>query len=69
MRSLLLHRIWQRHHVPPDEIYAKSEGQQAFIFASELIAMEAEAEQAEEAEKKNGGKSVRNPKIYKPTAT
>lgn len=47
----MLHRIWQRMGTPPDEIYAKEKGVQAFIYASEIIVIEEEQKAAEEAEK------------------
>lgn len=52
----LLHRIWQEHHIPPDEIYSKPFGVQAFIYASELIVIDYEIEKSEEYERqKNAG--------------
>ena len=48
----MLHRIWQRLGVAPDEIYAKEYGVQAFIYASEIIVIEEEQRAAKEAERK-----------------
>lgn len=49
----LLHAIFQRHHIPPDEIYAKDRRHQAFIYASMLLELEAE----EKLRRKEGGKN------------
>lgn len=51
----MLHRIFQRHHIPPDEVYAKEKRFRDFMYASEMIVMDAEAE-AEKKDKKKAGK-------------
>lgn len=38
----MLHRIFQRHHIPPDEVYAKDWRFRKIMYASEEIAMEEE---------------------------
>ena len=38
----MLHNIYQKHGMTPDEFYAKPKGVQAFIIASMRIAMEQE---------------------------
>ncbi|MFD2702790.1 hypothetical protein ACFSVM_20325 [Paenibacillus shunpengii] len=41
----MLHAIFQRHHIPPDEVYSKDRRHQLFMFASmQLIFEEEEAE-------------------------
>lgn len=36
----------------PDEVYAKDYGVQAFLYASEMLVMEAEEEERKKAERK-----------------
>jgi phosphoribosyl 1,2-cyclic phosphodiesterase len=46
-----LHRIFQLHHIPPDEVYAKEWRHRKVMYASEMLAIEAE----EKLTKKGGG--------------
>ena len=41
-KSTLLHVIFQRHHIPPDDFMAKAPGVRAFILASMMIQLKAE---------------------------
>jgi hypothetical protein len=47
----MLHAIFQRHHIPPDEVYAKEPRHRAFMFASMELVFEEERK-----EQKKGGK-------------
>lgn len=38
----MLHRIWQKHHISPDEIYNKPDGVKKFIYASEAVVIDQE---------------------------
>lgn len=38
----MLHIIFQRHHIPPDEFFAKPKGVQAFMLESMKIQLRAE---------------------------
>lgn len=38
----MLHRIFQRHNIPPDEVYAKDWRHRIFMYASEFLAHEEE---------------------------
>lgn len=38
----MLHRIFQRHHIPPDEVYDKKLRYRKFMYASEEIIIEEE---------------------------
>lgn len=38
----MLHIIFQRHHIPPDEFFAKSAGVQAFMLASMEVQLKVE---------------------------
>lgn len=51
----MLHRLFQIHHIPPDEVYAKEWRHRAFMYASEELAIEAE-EEAEKRRKQKGGR-------------
>ena len=42
--STLLHVIFQRHHIPPDEFMRKDKASRAFMLASMKIQLETEAE-------------------------
>lgn len=53
---MILHRIWQVHHVMPHEVYALERSQKIFMFASEEIEMEAEEERRKEHERKQAMK-------------
>lgn len=46
---MLLHRIFQRHHITPDEIYAKPRSVRHLIYASELTIVEDEEKARKEA--------------------
>lgn len=48
----MLHRIFQLHDIPPDEVYRKEWRIRKFMYASELIAIDDE----EEFRKKKGGR-------------
>lgn len=37
-----MHEIFQRHHLPPDEVFAKERRQRAFMYASMELVIEAE---------------------------
>ncbi|WP_221886012.1 hypothetical protein [Paenibacillus zeisoli] len=45
-----MHLIFQRHHIPPDEVYNKDEGTKRFMYASMLLQLE-EEEKARKAER------------------
>lgn len=47
----MLHRIFQNHGIPPDEVYRKEWRIRKFMYASELIVIDAE----EDFRKKKGG--------------
>lgn len=49
-----MHRIYQRHHIPPDEFYKKDFRHKMFMYASEMLVMEEEEKQEKEASKKAG---------------
>lgn len=49
----MLHRIWQRHSIPPHEIHAMSRDDKLLIYASEELVFE--EEQAEEKRRKQKG--------------
>lgn len=53
-----MHRIFQRHHIPPDEFYRKDRRHKLFMYASEIVAMEEEQE-SEGAAKKAGARGRR----------
>lgn len=57
----MLHRIFQAHHIPPDEVYAKQKRFRDFMYASELLVME----QEEEARKKQDNKQAKGRKKRK----
>ena len=42
----MLHRLFQIHHIPPDEVYAKSPRHRAFLYASEELVIEDEEKEA-----------------------
>lgn len=54
---MLLHRIYQVHHIPPDEVFNKDVGVQIFMYASELVAIEDEDEATKKAGKGKSGSS------------
>lgn len=37
-----MHLIFQRHHLPPDEVYNKDEGTKRFMYASMMLQLEEE---------------------------
>ncbi|MBD2867740.1 hypothetical protein IDH41_04055 [Paenibacillus sp. IB182493] len=41
--AFLVHLIFQRHHIPPDETYNKDEGTKRFMYASMMLQLEEEA--------------------------
>lgn len=48
----MIHNIFQRHHIPPDEIYNKPRRIKHFMYASMEIQIEEEEKQAKKANKK-----------------
>lgn len=48
----MLDRIFQLHHIPPDEVYAKEWRYRAFMYASEELAMERERAEARKRNQK-----------------
>ncbi|MGG2024215.1 hypothetical protein AB1282_00255 [Gottfriedia sp. S16(2024)] len=40
---MILHAIFQRHHIPPDEVYSKDLRHRAFMYASMQLIFEEEA--------------------------
>jgi hypothetical protein len=46
----LLHEIFQRHHIPPDEVYQKEWRHRVFMYASMQLALEPEIEAAKKAQ-------------------
>lgn len=48
----MLHRIWQRHSIPPHVIHEMSWDDKQLIFASEEVEFEAEEKAREEEEKR-----------------
>jgi len=48
----LLHHIFQRQGIPPDEFYAKPYKVRAFMLASMLLQLEAEDEQLKQIERR-----------------
>lgn len=49
-----MHRIFQIHHIPPDEVYAKEWKYRAFMYASEELAYEAEEAERKRQKRKGG---------------
>lgn len=49
--AFLLHRIFQQHHIPPDEVYAKDVRHRRFMYASEIIVMEEEEKDRKRSER------------------
>ena len=47
----MLHHIFQRQGIPPDEFYAKPYKVRAFMLASMLVQLEAEDEQLKQLER------------------
>ncbi|MFK4473682.1 hypothetical protein ABH897_003413 [Paenibacillus sp. RC73] len=39
----MLHEIFQRHGIPPDEVYAKERRHRMFMYASMMLQLEREA--------------------------
>lgn len=52
--AAILHRIFQKHHIPPDELFAKKRKHKAFIYASEEIIMDAEEVERKRNRRKGG---------------
>ncbi|GIP55245.1 hypothetical protein J42TS3_42800 [Paenibacillus vini] len=46
-----MHAIFQRHHIPPDEVYAKDRRHQMFMFASMMLVFEEEEKERKTAER------------------
>jgi hypothetical protein len=44
-----LHAIFQRHHIPPDEVYAKEWRHRKFMYASMLLEFEEEEKERKKA--------------------
>ncbi|MBO8169350.1 MAG: hypothetical protein H0Z35_09235 [Thermoanaerobacteraceae bacterium] len=58
-RAALLHHLFQRLGITPDEFYAKPFKVRAFMLASMMVQLEAEEEERKERERKardGGGK-------------
>ncbi|WP_339273712.1 hypothetical protein MKY59_21310 [Paenibacillus sp. FSL W8-0426] len=54
----MLHIVYQRHHIPPDEVYGKTGSQRAMMYASDLIVLEdEERERRKAALKQQQGRS------------
>lgn len=53
----MLHRMFQKHNVMPHEFFALDERYKTFMYASELLILDAEIEEYERNEKqrKKGG--------------
>jgi len=47
-----MHAIFQRHHIPPHEVYAMDRRHRLFLFASELVAIEDADRARKEAERR-----------------
>jgi hypothetical protein len=53
----MLHAIFQRHHIPPDEVYAKDWRFRKFMYASmELMFEQEDAERKRIESKSKGGR-------------
>lgn len=52
----MLHVIFQRHGLPPDEVYNKPIGAQQFMYASMLLQLEEEQKTARIRGKKGGSR-------------
>ena len=52
----MLHLIFQRHHIPPDEVYAKPFRHRMFMYASMLLEIEPELKAAERARKEQAAR-------------
>ena len=50
----MLHHIFQRQGIPPDEFYRKPYKVRAFMLASMMMQLEAEDEQIKEIERRAG---------------
>ncbi len=48
----MLHHIFQRQGIPPDEFYAKPYKVRAFMLASMMVQLEVEEEQVREIERR-----------------
>lgn len=48
----MLHRLFQRHHLLPDEVYAMEWRKRKFVYASEEIALDEEIAEAKRNKKK-----------------
>ncbi|EHS56851.1 hypothetical protein P4H71_22820 [Paenibacillus kribbensis] len=44
----MLHEIFQRHGIPPDEVYAKDRRHRMFMYASMMLQFEREAKAAQQ---------------------
>lgn len=53
----MLHRIYQKHNILPQDFYLMDDRHKTFIYASELIVMDEELEEQKRMEKasKKGG--------------
>ncbi|MET3658529.1 hypothetical protein ABIC55_003646 [Sporosarcina psychrophila] len=50
----MLHRLFQTHHIPPDEVYAKDWRHRRFMYASEELVIEEEIADAKRRKRKGG---------------
>ncbi|WP_220270886.1 hypothetical protein [Fontibacillus phaseoli] len=48
-----MHAIFQRHHIPPDEVYAKDRRHQMFMYASMMLVFEEEEKERKTAERED----------------
>ncbi|TYA10357.1 hypothetical protein FRY98_27680 [Paenibacillus faecis] len=49
--AFLVHLIFQRHHIPPDEVYNKDENVKRFMYASMMLQLEEEEKARKEQER------------------
>jgi hypothetical protein len=47
-----LHLVYQRHHLPPHEVYNLPKKQKNFMYASDLLALEEEKAEADRMKRK-----------------
>ena len=53
-KATLLHQIFQKQGILPHEVWELPERERAFVFASTIIRLEAQAKEAEK--RRNGGR-------------
>lgn len=52
----MLHVVYQRHNIPPDEVYAKESRHRAVMYASDMLVLEEEARERTRAERQRGSR-------------